>query len=174
MTKSERCKYFSNIMGKITLQQLILIELMIIWENPLFAKTKGGNNSLTSDNEHKFQMWFIYVYYTHPESHVFRLNTYNVCILLLNPMNSVKVLVSECVMYQWLSFIVLPTVRLCIRQWPRWRRESVQNYETVYRTRWWQDKNWYYSNETPIPTNIHKIWKQLGETSFFFIYTFKS
>ena len=67
---------------------------------PLIRKTKGGNNSLTSDNEHKFQIWFIYVYYTHPESHVFRLNAYNVCILLLNPMNSVKVLVSECVMYQ--------------------------------------------------------------------------
>ena len=64
--------------------------------------------------------------------------------------------------------VVIPTVRLCIREWPRWRRESVQNYETVYRARWWQDKNWYYSNETPIPTNIHKIGKQLGETSFFF------
>ena len=68
--KSEGCKYFSNIMGKITLQQLILIELMIIWENPLSAKTKGGNNSLTSDNEHKFQMVYMYI------------------ILILNPMCS--------------------------------------------------------------------------------------
>ena len=30
----------------------------------------------------------------------FRLNAYNICILLLNPMNSVRVLVSACVMYQ--------------------------------------------------------------------------